>query len=916
MFIKELEISGFKSFGTKVKINFDKSISAIVGPNGCGKSNILDAMKWVLGEKSVKSMRGDKLEDVIFSGTETVKASGMATVSFLLDNKNRKLSVDTDEVKISRSLYRDGQSQYYLNGAKVLRKEIEKTLMDTGLGKSSYSFMEQGKMDMILSSKPEERRMIFEEAAGISRYKAQKEEALKNLENTQINITRLKDVQNELNRELKLKEDQANKTKLYNQLIEKKKENELKVHYLALVELEKNLEKNNENLQRKLEEKEKIHQKVLLFEENIKQLDEEKEKNQKELHKKDMTNQINREKISQWEKTVETNAKRKTYLTSELESQTSQMQKHKNRLDELKKETAAQNQLTLQLDNKLENAEGVLKEISSKIITLEKEIQNNEKNFKTLTEEFKENQKSLITLRLELEKVVKDLLKSLKEEKDKWVIHEKEQSNKKNHVLSKVLAIIEELAAIHELLNKKSIIPAQEHVNNLLTSIKEQKWHNLIEEIGDIGEGLRHLLFEKGGIHSKKEEIDDNIEKIEKRNKQIEIEKESLQKQTEEYKTDYSSQVRQKEQILGDIRNIQTQKTNLIERENRLKEQIKHEETSINFLTKQYKRIESEILQLDNYHKDISKEIQNIKKGIENEISLIESIEKKISSIQNKKNEYLEKIHQENQKNSDLFQKVGDLEVKIGTYLGSKEALIQEIYNDFNLTYEQVKERFEKKKIIPEKEKEILKELKRELDYLGPINPLAIDELKNIKNLYDHNKKQLDDVISAKDNIAKIIKDIDEKSAQLFIDSFKKIQHNFTDVFQKLFQGGKAKLSLTDPENPLTSGIDIQVQPPGKRPRSLKLLSGGEKALTAIALMFGIYMVRSSPFCVLDEIDAPLDDQNVNRFLTLLDDFKKNTQFILITHNKKTMSKADFLYGITMEEPGISKVLSVELKTA
>ncbi|MDH5719908.1 MAG: AAA family ATPase [Spirochaetia bacterium] len=455
MFIKELEITGFKSFANKVKLSFDRQISAIVGPNGCGKSNVLDAMKWVLGEKSIKSMRGEKSEDVIFSGTETIKPSGYASVLFTLDNSQRMLDVDSDEVKIGRNLYRDGQSQYFLNSAKVTRKEIEHALMDTGLGKSSYSFMEQGKMDMILSSRPEERRILFEEAAGISKFKSQKEEALRNLENTQINITRLKDVQKELYRELKIKEDQAKKTKVYNDLMNQKKENELKIYFLSLSENEENLEKYNEALQKKMEEKEKISQKLLLYEESIKQLDKEKEERKKEFHQKDTANRINREKINQWEQAIQNEEKRKKDLLNNLEIQKEQIKKNKIRFENLKKEFDSQNQLTLQLDTKLENAQKALASMAENIKKIEKEITENELKLKSYNDELKENKKTLEDLRLEYEKVVKDLLKSLKEEKDKWLFHEKERLNIKNNVVSEIFHIIETLAGIQELLNKR-----------------------------------------------------------------------------------------------------------------------------------------------------------------------------------------------------------------------------------------------------------------------------------------------------------------------------------------------------------------------------------------------------------------------------------------------------------------------------
>ena len=308
--------------------------------------------------------------------------------------------------------------------------------------------------------------------------------------------------------------------------------------------------------------------------------------------------------------------------------------------------------------------------------------------------------------------------------------------------------------------------------------------------------------------------------------------------------------------------------------------------------------------------------ISQLKSGIRKELQQIEAIRKRLSRLDEKKEQHHKQVKNEKEKLNQLFESTNDLEVKIGTYLGSKETLLQDLYNDYNMTYDEVKEQMGRLRIQVENEKSKLYSIKKNIEKLGPINMMAIEQLKNIEEMYNHNFTQKQDIENATAKIIEVIDDIHKKSEELFLTSFNKIQDNFRQIFQRLFRGGDVSLNLQDPSKPLESGMEIQVQPPGKRARSLRLLSGGEKALTAIALMFGIYKVRSSPFCVLDEIDAPLDDANVDRFLTILTDFSENSQFILITHNKKTMSRANAIFGVTMDEPGVSRIISVELKSA
>ena len=902
--IKELEIMGFKSFVNKTKISFVQEITAVVGPNGCGKSNILDSIKWVLGEKSVKAIRGEKMEDVIFSGTENRKPANFAQVNITFNNETRIFDTDSHEIKIGRRVYRDGQSHYFINEKKITRREVETLLMDTGIGKSSYSFMEQGKMDMILSSKPDERRLLFEEAAGISRFKSQKEAAEKDLYNTELNITRLNDILHELKRELDIKKEQAVKTEVYNKLLDKQKNFDLRIRYITLKEMRKRSSELSQKLERKQQQKEKINQKVLQTKEKIEILENKKTVNLETLHEKDINNKINREKIEHWEKSIETGKQKHIELEKRKKEQQLQIQKIEKSIQSLKKDLDQQLQFTLEIDSQITNTEKSFSEISNEIIEIKKNIDENLEAISKATNEQNQTKIDLQQLRFDQKKIIQDLLDSLKIEKDNF---SKVEEQKK----SKINILVEEITSFFESDSNQKL-----PLEKLKLTINYIKWVKQIRTSAEIGKGLRHLLFEKGGTHSQKEVIDEKINTAEKLIHNLEIEKNSLIEKVEMLKETSIIKLQQKEVITGDIKRFKLQKENFIEKEKSLLAQIKNEESSLAYFSKEYNNLEANLLSLLEEQKLISKEIEKLRSGIQKELNQIESLEKERKSLDEKKVGYLQLIESEGEKLDKIQQETNELELKLGTYIGSQEALIQEIYNEYNLTVQEVEEKLGSSRVMLNAEKVKLNEVRKEIEKLGLINPLAIEEMKSVEGLHNHNKTQLDDIIEAKKNILDVIEEVQKKSEKLFLDSFNQIVQNFKMVFQKLFEGGHVDLILQDPQNPLTSGIEIQVQPPGKRPRSLRLLSGGEKALTAISLMFAIYLVRSAPFCILDEIDAPLDDQNVNRFLKILDDFKENTQFILITHNKKSMSKADAIFGVTMEEPGESKILGVNLKSA
>lgn len=917
MFIKELDLQGFKSFANRTKIPFQHPVTAVVGPNGCGKSNILDAIKWVMGEKSVKSIRGERMEDLIFSGTETQKAANFAQVTLNMNNKEKFLPIDTEEVRISRRMYRDGKSQYFLNDTHVARHQIENLLLDTGLGKSSYSFMAQGQIDMILSSKPAERRQIFEEAAGISRFKSQQDEARKNLENTNVNLTRVSDIQRELERELKVKKEQAEKTKQYNELREKHKEHDLKIRYMTIYELDKSLVVLQEKLQKKIGEKEKAVQKTLQYQEQLTLLESEKEQRQNELHEKDVTNQISLEKISRWENDIKDFNQKKINLQEEANNLRSRTTKLDQRVKALKKQLHSQSQLTLDLDMQISDATKSKEQLEQEINKLEQEVKKTQEDLVKVNERQKENRENLKKLRLDLETVIKELLASLKREKDTWQ-KEDEQRKKNQQAVSEGLRNLEaQLTALKDEMRQATDVNIfADKIENYLKENSIQEWLTVIEQTGNLSEGLTHLLFDRDGVHARKETLDELIGNIEKENENLESSKIRLQKRIEELKENRTIKITQKESLLGEIKSFHATKEGAKEREKNLTDQLKNEEANLQYMRSSFNNAEAQLIQLAEDEKKKSEDINKLQAGIAKEINAIKNLEKKLETIESKKENLNKQIEKENEKNKQIFEETNMLEVKIGTHLGLKESHIQDIYNDYNMTIQEIEEQIGKARINLGAEKDKLNELQKAINALGTINPLAIEELESVEKYYNHNQEQIDDIKEARSHIEKVIEEIQQKSEQMFLETFKLIQENFLIVFQKLFNGGHVQISLTDESAPLQSGIDIQAQPPGKKPQFLSLLSGGERTLTAISLMFAIYMVRSSPFCVLDEIDANLDDQNVIRIANLIQEFGSKTQFILITHNKRTMAVANAMFGVSMDKDnlGVSRLLAVEMK--
>ena len=909
MIINELELFGFKSFATKTKINFSQKTTAIVGPNGSGKSNILDALKWVLGERSIKSMRGEKMEDIIFSGTDTQKSANYAQVSLHINNEDNELNINSTNVVITRRLYKDGQSQYLINDKQVSLKDIQDCLMNTGLGKSCYSFMEQGRIDTILSIKPEERRIIFEEAAGISRFKQQQEDAEKNLMNTKHNIDRIKDVIHELERELKIKKEQADKTTIYNKLIINHKEIDLKLKYATLVDYENKITDLSEKVTSKNQIREKIKQRILRLEEQLNFSNKEKEDQLKKLYERKNKIHEKTSKIHQNKDFIEQSEKIKLGLIKEAKQIDDKIKNIENRIHNFKKNINEQEQSTIQVLEQINDCDKLKKQLTTEINELQKVISTLNKDIEICQQQQIKAKDSLKQLRTQQETALQNLLTQLKLEKQKWSQDNQNTNESKAKNLKSVLSIYQELINMIETSDY-----SLEEIKNILKKINFNKLENEINTLSNIEIIFKKILLEKESGYAKKEIIDTKIIDLEKNLEELYLKQLNLQEEIKKTKDLYIQKISLAEKNTSQLNSLQNNKNNIKQEVDKIKSLIKYEEQQLLYFQNSLSKNETEQLNIISNNKKYEIDISNLDENIKKEIIAIAQIENKIDSFDHKKLEFADEYRQENQKLEEKFQEINSIEVKLGSFIGHKDSILQEVYSIYNITEIELNEKFKNQKINFEKEKAYVQSLKEQINSLGNVNQLAIEEFASIQTLYNHHNNQLQDILNAQKHILDIIDTSKKKSEKIFLETFQQIESNFKITFQKLFNGGQTSLSLIEPEKILESGIDIQVQPPGKKAKSLRLLSGGEKSLTAIALMFAIYMVKSSPICVLDEIDAPLDDQNVLRFLTLLKEFQDKTQFILITHNKKTMVHADTLLGITMEEPGVSKILSMITK--
>ena len=699
MHISKLEIFGFKSFAKKETVVFDSGITGIVGPNGCGKTNIVDAIRWVLGEQKTKRLRSSKMEDVIFNGASNVKPLGLCEVFLTIENNKGLLPVEYSEVEIGRRLYRSGESEYFINRNNCRLKDISNLFVDTGLTSDAYSVIELNMIEQILSDKDDSRRQMFEEAAGVNKYKAKRRSALKKFDLNSRDLERIDDIILEIEIQVKALDLQLKRFKRHEKLTSELKELELDLASARITDLE--------NVILPLEEMLKKKNKVL----------------------------------------------QKTTSKKEVES--------------------------VEFDN---SREAYLKE-----------------------------KESLATMKAKVDKLTEKLLSEIQE---------------KNQESSKGVGLLED--------------ELQKKINQLNQFDKD---YIKIVSNQDVTKSLSDESREK--FKNKNYTVIETDKKYEKLKASIQDYKDKIDKYRKEQEFDFS----------------------------KMDESIKKIQDQIN----------SNNLDLEKKENDVNKAFIKM-----------ESIRAKLDSDKFSKD--------------DLFYEIKEAEMKIAESKIKKTQIEQNIIEKFgnDVVLRDVKD-YNISDMVFRVEK-----IKRSIDSIGPINWAVKDEHEEKTARLNNLLEQKADLIDAENNLKEAIKKIDIVAQEQFFDTYNQVKENFETMFTVFFNGGKGSIELSDPNDPLNSDINIFAQPPGKRNNSLKMLSAGEKSLTAIALLFSIYQYKPSPFCILDEIDAPLDDINIKKFTDVIKDYSKTTQFIMVTHNKLTMESADCIYGVTAEKQGISKLMSID----
>lgn len=975
MYLKEIKISGFKSFADKTNITLDDNITCIVGPNGSGKSNIIDAVKWVLGEQSIKSLRGsNNMSDVIFAGSKSRSPLNLASVSLVFDNSDSYLKVPYTEISVTRKVFRSGENEYYLNNEKCRLKDIYDLFLDSGMGKYAFNIISQGEVSKIISDSPYERRTIFEEAAGVLKYKRRKEEALKKLEKTNENLTRVKDIIKELEEQiepLKIQSEQASKYLKIKENLEQMEialiANDLeKLNVLyheqtkqiedltnEIIEKTTNITNDDIELEKKKQELEKITTNLTSLQQNLLILTKEEEKLNGEKNIIKERSKYDAEDVKVHENL--TNLKeQKLSLNNKLLSIKTDLTILDNKIKEVLKDNSNKNNEYVSLNNTKED-------IKNKISALENSKLQKEYKIKYLND-YIENSSFPVSIKRLLgnpkligihntisklinidEKYLLALDVSLGGAKDylvvdnpnvaKTCINYLKENNlgrvtffpldviKPRYIEDNILNVVNDMDGFIDILanlvsydsNYKNIIFNQlgnvlvvdniDNANKISKKINNKyKIVTLDGEIINVGGSITGGTVKKKSIISEKYELENLLTKKDMEEKEIlslKQKQEEIDKNTKKF-----------ENILYEIGK---NKILLTEEYNAKNENYKLLKNQLDRITLELNNLEDlEDNSINEEEEKILKkyyEVLKEKELVNKKIILLNEEKEKVSSLIE---EYQAKYRLNNSNVRNLEEKKKTLEIESSKMSVKMDNLLNILSETYQMTFEKAKANYVLEEDIDVARKNV-NSFKKELKEIGIVNLGAIEEYERVSKRYEFLTKQDNDLEEAITTLLKIINELDLVMEKEFIKTFKEIEIEFNNVFKELFKGGSAKLKLTDESNILETGVNIEVSPPGKKITSISLLSGGEKTLTAISLLFAVLNVKKIPFCLFDEVEAALDEANVDRVGTYFNKYIGKTQLIIITHKKKTMEYANTLYGITMQESGVSKLVSVKL---
>ena len=926
MFLKRLVLNGFKSFSDHSEITFVKGISAIVGPNGCGKSNIVDALKWVIGEQKTKMLRANNMVDVIFKGTENKKGLGRAEVKLILVNEQNILPIDFNEVEIARVIFASGENEYYINKKRVRLKDIHELFFDTGVGKSAYSVMEQGKIDLILSNKPEDRRYIIEEAAGITKYKVKKEEALSRLKQSNENIIRIKDIIEEVKSQYNHMKKQAEKAEKFKNLHDKEIKLEIELNLNRIIkhkgtrnELEKKIEKSINDLEEVKKQLDNLEDGVEEQLNRLTEFENKKIENQREVFNllsdiKIFNSKIDilRDQMQQYEINIKNDSERiKAFDNNikEINDELINIKNNKKEFDDkivsITKDNKFYKDNILKINSEISITKNVIKELKDEIINSNNELEKKRTEQKNITDQlivridqspdiFDVNAEEITNFKTDLKDKISYILSNLPKKRifiddiirGGYVSKESAELLKALGSLRDDLIIIEQNVTDIDENIKKYIQTTEIFLNDIFGPDGFVQQKRMCEHT--INELVDKINNNSSTIDMKQQEI------IKKRDK-----KEEFDKVLHELNLNLTTINEKKNSIDNDIKRLLSMKAHHENNKDELVQKISFSRKKIDEISKNINDTEIKLKELKSKKQSLENGLIEIDKKIRHQNTTMSAQQKNIKDINNK-----------------WMNKKNEVE-KINIKIAESKTTITNLYDNFYENFSIDLVEYESKKGYSsnrsyEEIRKILGEVKADKHSLGNVNLMAIEESKALKERYNLLTEQLEDLQNAKKDIHEMMEKISSVSEEMFLKTFKQIKTNFHKIFRKLFDGGNAEISLTNPDNILESGIEILAHPPGQKTQGIALLSGGQRTMTAIALMFATFLVKPSPFCILDEIDAALDEENVRRFINLLHESKETSQFIIITHNSKTISASDVMYGVTQEEKGISKIVSAK----
>jgi chromosome segregation protein len=924
MFLKSLDIFGFKSFAERTRIEFADGITALLGPNGCGKSNVVDAIKWVLGEQKSAAMRAEKMEDVIFNGTENRKPLNVAEVTLTIANDAKLLPLDMPEVQIKRRLFRSGESEYHINANSAKLKDVRELFWDTGVGKAAYSVMEQGKIDQVLSSKPDERRYLFEEAAGITKFKVKSREAELKLAKTEENIRQVEGIAGEVKRGYDSLKTQAEKTLKHRALKEDVFHFELDIQLLRLKQFKLDKEERGEKLKKRTAERDALKAELDAVNKSLEENMDAVNALETQLvdHQKHIFG-LAREKDGK-EKEAKLLIEQKNEIKVKIAQNEARERQISTKIEELSEDADEQDAAIRGFQKKARDIEENSRSFEENITLASSRIGENEDSVKRAEDEINNFARKQAEVERELEAITDDIVAAL-DAGLKEAGYSATERKAGETILRETFARVETALAGKETLARDfaETAPSQADAKRFAMSVAD----SLAEAGANIGKARE--LFEKyrastpaflddflapEGIITKKRSFDaeirackEGIERCRTRIAGFRADNAELGVKIGEYRATLE-ELRVSGARLSAQANAAQGQAKLIRRE------LAGQEASLKAVKDELFLDQKRAAEIEDRIEDTERELAEIEqKGVKLQAELAgleEDVKRKSGDVAGTQ----ETIRR---RNEDMAKIQSALE-KIHLELIQSDTEIKNIQENFRENHSRDLSEFEDRidsiTDAPSDLREKLSSAKNALKNLGQVNFMAPEEFAETKERFEFLSSQLADLNKARDDLAAIAAEIRAESSALFISTYNKIKKNFHNMFRRLFGGGRAELRLIDPNHVLESGIEIFAQPPGKKLENISLLSGGEKSMTAVALLFATYIVKPSPFCLLDEIDAALDEANVNRFVHVLREFGSASQFIVITHNKKTMVGAGTLLGVSMEESGVTKVISVKLE--